>query len=726
MPIRHFIIPLILAHPLAVLAQRPEGEHDVPVTSADTVIQLHHAEVKAKRSTTTIKATADGSIIWNTSHLNLLPRIMGNADPIHYSQLLPGVQTNNEYHSNINVQGCDNAHSTITIEGVPIYNAVHLLGIFSTFNASHFTALTLRKTAADALHPARLGAQLNMELPVPASDSLPPGDAKSRLATADLEVGLVSTQGTVRIRPDSQTLVTVSGRLSYLERLYGPLLRAGGIDVHYTFGDLNATIARRQKRHTILVDTYYGLDVATFTSGGDVDANFDSRWGNNAQALHWNVDLEHGTLRTTAYHTAYASRFALDMLSASTSLPAHIDEVAIATHYALPTQSRITSPRHAPTAGSALFTVGFEALYRRALPQQPVSESNNSLTTDIASLQHGIELALPLQYTLPLGHHPAHSFNATLGFRPTLYTTLSSPERRYTNKALNPSLRIDYAHGPFSAALTAAVRHQYTFQTGFSDAGLPSEFWLLADDQRRAQSAHGLAAEANLWLPGRTWRISVDAYYKALFDQIEYDGTVFSILTTDYRLDDLLRPGRGYNWGASVMIVHTAGPLTGWAAYSYTRAQRQFSMPNVPVGQKAEGAGEHFPASHERPHEFNAVVTYNIRSHWALSATLVAASGTPFTAPTAFYLLAGNLISQFGKHNGNRLPPYVRADVSASYKWTRRRATHSVNLSLYNCTARKNAIFYTISFSKKNKYYNYAPTSFFTSILPSLSYAISF
>ena len=57
-----------------------------------------------------------------------MPQILGNADPMHYAQMLPGVQTNNEYQGGIHVQGCDNEHNQITIGGVPVYNAVHLLG----------------------------------------------------------------------------------------------------------------------------------------------------------------------------------------------------------------------------------------------------------------------------------------------------------------------------------------------------------------------------------------------------------------------------------------------------------------------------------------------------------------------------------------------------------------------------------------------------------------------
>ena len=78
--------------------------------------------------------------------MNDMPHILGNADPIHYVQTLPGVQTNGEFDAGIHIQGCDNQHNHIGIDGVPLYNVAHLLGFFSVFNASHFQQMLMQKT----------------------------------------------------------------------------------------------------------------------------------------------------------------------------------------------------------------------------------------------------------------------------------------------------------------------------------------------------------------------------------------------------------------------------------------------------------------------------------------------------------------------------------------------------------------------------------------------------
>ena len=58
--------------------------------SLDTVV------VKGNTFSRTVRNRADGSFVWDMQMMDFLPKIMGNADPMHYAQMLPGIQTNNE------------------------------------------------------------------------------------------------------------------------------------------------------------------------------------------------------------------------------------------------------------------------------------------------------------------------------------------------------------------------------------------------------------------------------------------------------------------------------------------------------------------------------------------------------------------------------------------------------------------------------------------------------
>ena len=158
--------------------------------------QLQDVEVKGKRLRSHLKALDDASIV-DMSLMDYMPRILGNADPIHYAQLLPGVQTNSEYDAGLHVQGCDNSHNYVSLDGVPIYNATHLLGFFSIFNASHFSEMSLTKSSTSASFPNRLGGSVDMLTPtwIYGEDSLQANGKHGEIA-----VGPMSSQGTVKDR----------------------------------------------------------------------------------------------------------------------------------------------------------------------------------------------------------------------------------------------------------------------------------------------------------------------------------------------------------------------------------------------------------------------------------------------------------------------------------------------------------------------------------------------
>ena len=115
------------------VTDRAQAQDDTRVYAIDTLV------VSAKRTTSYLKGNANQEIQWDMNMMHHLPKILGNADPMHYTQLLPGVQTNSEYNSGLYVQGCDNSHNLVAIEGVPIYNASHLLVYgFFTFGTACF------------------------------------------------------------------------------------------------------------------------------------------------------------------------------------------------------------------------------------------------------------------------------------------------------------------------------------------------------------------------------------------------------------------------------------------------------------------------------------------------------------------------------------------------------------------------------------------------------------
>ncbi len=63
-----------------------------------------------------------------------LPAILGEVDIVKILQLKPGVKNAGEGLAGFYVRGGGADQNFVTLDGIPIYNANHLLGLFSIFN----------------------------------------------------------------------------------------------------------------------------------------------------------------------------------------------------------------------------------------------------------------------------------------------------------------------------------------------------------------------------------------------------------------------------------------------------------------------------------------------------------------------------------------------------------------------------------------------------------------
>lgn len=645
---------------------------------------MDSVQVTATRRTLQMRKDREGNVVLDMTLLSQLPQMLSNADPMHYAQMLPGVQTNNEYQGGIHVEGCDNEHNEVSVEGVPLYNVTHLLGFFSTFNASHYKSMSLTEGVHRSAAPNRLGAQLTMSH----------GEERPDTVSGELSLGMISSQGTLRLPMGRKGVLRLSGRGSYINLVYKPWMRNEGNEIRYSFHDFNATYVHRvNERHTLLADAYVGGDRARM-GDGDYLADIQDRWGNAMGALHWKyADPAKASVHTTLYTTTYGNELALAMAQA---------------HYRL--TSRITDVALRSTMERGGLSLGAEAVAHLIMPQRIMKGDGEADHEAGERSQTAWEGSLHGDYELTLARH----YKVRAGLRACLYR---GGDRTYAS--LNPSLSVSRMWGNTRFSLQYALRHQYLFQSGFSDMGLPTEFWFAAGKGRRPQYAHGVHAKSETYLWEGAFQLSVGAYVKRLIRQVEYSGTVFDLINTQYRLEDNLMEGKGMNYGWHVMLSKCKGKLTGWVSYAWGRARRTYVM---------DGQKETYPANHDRTHELNVVATWSPSRHWNIGGTLVMCTGTPFTAPVSMYFLNGNLVTEMDRHNACRLRTYCRVDLSATYKWhSPRGREQGVNLSLYNANCRSNDLFHYVRVAGEDKkLLYYKSVGFVAPVLPSLGYYIRF
>ena len=655
---------------------------------------LQAVEIRGKRLRSQLREIEGTSII-SMSLMDEMPHILGNADPLHYAQLLPGVQTNSEYDAGLHIQGCDNSHNYVSLGGAPVYNAAHLLGFFSIFNAGHFSEMSLQKSPVSASFPNRLGGRVDMLTPtwLAAEDSLLVGAVHG-----ELSVGPMSSQGTLRLPVGKRSLLLLSARAAYLNLLYSKWLEVDGDEVKYDFSDYNLSyITQLDDANVLKFEGYWGYDNMKI---GQASHGLQGKlkWNNTMAALHWYSRSKDGleerkkdwSMEQMVYYSRYANRLNVNEYSFQVGMRSFIFDLGYKGNFSC-----------------GRWSVGAEVIRHQLLPQDVGITGNLANYQTDAQHQQATETSAYLQYCLPLGE----KLLMEMGARVSGYHCQKSFYR------VMPHLKFNYDLSQSAKLnLNLGIRNQYLFQTGFSSAGLPTEFWFAADQNHRPQYAYHAALQGEFWFAEKEYRLSVETYYKWLMNQIENNSNMFDILFSSYSFDGSLLHGKGYNYGLNLLLEKRRGKLTGWLSGSLGRAMRKFD------GEQYQGW---YPAGHERIYELNAVATYRINRRVSLGTTYVLASGTPYTKVNYAYLMSGNLVTEYGPHNGGRVKPYMRLDLSASYDFATKGSIRSgINFSLYNVTMHGNDLFYRIKVYDNHVRYN--GFKFLMPIMPSLNYYCKF
>ncbi|MCR5002925.1 MAG: hypothetical protein K5984_01005 [Bacteroidales bacterium] len=635
--------------------------------------EIDSTTVWAKRREGHMKAKSGGALSLEMKQMDLLPKILGTADPMHYATLLPGVQTASEMDGSVHILGSENAHNNIALGNVPIYGASHLLGLFSVFNSDHFESMDYNQNAKAV---SRLGGELKMVLQkkIPEKMSL------------SASLGPVATQATIGLPAGEKCAVFLSGRRSFLNLMYSGILSADNMNLEYGFTDLNATVlCRPTKKDIIQVNGYFGQDDAAILSEAYTITS-DMGWGNKAASADWTRYTVYGKLTQSLYATTFSFDGNLSFESMSIALPSSLES------YGYKVDATI----------GGLNLIG-DIIYHKASPQAP-SNTGSYIADSEPEHQKGWESLLGASYRI----RPLLNLSAEAGLSvPAFFTD-------YKNYVfLDPALSITYhMYEKGKLSLNTGFRHQMLFQTGFSDLGLPVEFWFLAGEHSDPQSSAYITLDYSRSLGHGAWDLTVNAYFKHLDNQIDYDGTAFDLISASYDLDDVLLKGRGNNFGANIMLTRNVGPVTGWISYSFGKALRRF--PEL-------SETEWYPANHERTHELDAVATYT-RGKWDFGGTLVLASGNPFTPAEYVYLFAKQILVNYGEHNSDRLPMYARLDLSANWNCFKTRLGEGgINFSLYNAFGNPNIYAYTIHFSNTKDGFTYQARKSFMRFLPSIS-----
>ena len=248
---------------------------------SETEDLLDEVVVYAKESDENTKGTQMGKIELSMDKIKTIPAFMGEVDILKTIQFLPGVSSGGEGNTGFYVRGGGPDQNLILLDEATVYNASHLFGFFSVFNADAIKNVSLTKGGM----PANYGGRLSSVLDITMKD----GNYKS--FQGDGGIGLIASRLTLQgpIKEDTASYI-ISGRRTYIDVLAEPFIPESSPSKGsgYYFFDLTAKVNwRLSDKDRLYLSSYFGRDIFSFQNK-DLDFNFKVPWGNATASLRWN------------------------------------------------------------------------------------------------------------------------------------------------------------------------------------------------------------------------------------------------------------------------------------------------------------------------------------------------------------------------------------------------------------------------------------------------------
>ncbi|MFD1467692.1 TonB-dependent receptor domain-containing protein [Hymenobacter caeli] len=695
-----------------------DGQLDVEV--AEDITALKEVLIEAEKDKN-VAGMQMGLERLDLKTLRQVPTAFGETDVLRVVMLLPGVKTIGEGSTGISVRGGATDQNLILFNDATIYNPSHLFGFFSAFNSDLLKSVELYKSAI----PARYGGRISSVLDIATRD----GNNKQFAGTGG--IGLLTSHLTLEgPLAKGKSSFLVGGRTSYSDWLLHTLPSQALRQSAASFYDLSAHITHEFNEHNTVYATGY-LSHDRFKLATDTAYAYDNR----AASLKWKHifgNKLYGVLTGTGSEYQYRITNDKNPVNAS-ALTFGIGQVGLQAdfsyfHNATHTVEFGGSTLRYRTAPGTLAPLGSASLVvPDALPREQAQESA-LYASDQINLTPRLAVYLGLRYSLyqALGPRDVAQYApgeppSPGGARDTLHYGAGAAVATYHGPEYRVSVRYALADNASVKASYNRTR-QYISQLSNTATVSPTDIWKLSDAYIRPQVGDQVALGYYHNFKHNTIETSVETYYKAVHDFVDYKSGASLLLNHHLETDLVNAEGKAY--GVELSIKKITGKINGWLSYTYAR-----SLVRVNPGTPADriNGGEYYPSNFDKPHDVTLVGNYRFSKRFSTSLNFNYSTGRPITLPLATYVIGGAERVYYSDRNAYRVPDFYRVDLGLNIEGghkVKRLARSSWTVSVYNLTGRKNP--YSVYFKSVDGKISGYQLSLFGQPIPSVTYNFKF
>lgn len=666
--------------------------------------------------------------------------LMSSPDLVKTLQRSSGVSEGLELMSGMFVHGGNGDENLFMLDGTPLYDINHALGLFSSFNPDVVKNVDFYKSG----FPARYGGRLSSVVDVRTKD----GDTEHlhgsyRIGMLDAGVHL---EGPLQ---KGKTSYNIGLRRSYADMFMWmvPLID-DDVSIGCYFMDLNAKVTHKFNQRSKVAlslylgeDNYHVKDVWEEDNGEDKhwkeQTNYKLKWGNFNTALDWNYLF---SPRLFADFTAVYTRN-------RSKLYGYDDERIIATDV---NDNYITHVEH--SYDNTIDDVGYRAAFDfRPNPSHhirfghdytchifrpqtvrlhdywgndgmmdtvKINSQNRHLSHEL-SVYAEDEMLLSSRWSLNAGFH-ASLFNIS--------------GKTFVN--VDPRLALKYQLSntvSLKASLTRMTQYMHKLSNTY--LSLPTDYWVPTTSRLRPMYAWQAAAGIYCQ-PNSHWTLSLEGYYKQSHNILQYNSW-YGIEPPADRWDQIVMDGKGLFYGMELDAAYRTERLQLTGSYTLSWNKRRYD--------------DYYPDWYydkfDNRHKVNLSLRYKFGKKSSMFAAWSYHSGYHTTVPTQIMVQPGypdgdgkfdsdaflgifNYNGSFAHSRPNNvaLPDYHRLDIGFDFRHTTKKHHNERiwNISVFNLYCRRNPLYMTVYYNPLKERYEASTTCFIPFLLPSCSYTIKF
>ena len=673
-----------------------------------------------------VLTTQTGKRTFTPADINNGFALLSSPDLVKTMQRTSGVNAGVDLASGLYVHGGGNDENLFLLDGTPLYQTNHSLGLFSAFNSDIIKNVDFYKSGFPARYSGRISSITDIRT----------RDGNMERLHGAFSLGLLD--GRMQVEGPivkGRTSFNLSLRRSWIDVLLRPAcaLASSGSDtdkddIGYLFYDFNAKVTHRLAGGSMLwASVYSGRDSYLVdhkdmwnTNTNDTKNRF--AWGNTTVTFGSDITLS-PTLYMQAMLTATYSH------SRQKYHETDYDDIDTRMRRLNYIDMRLNRTQMADIGAHADFTytpahgqrLHFGAsLTRHQFRPQTTREAfyfgdpaTGCDTTDVSSRVNVVshEATFYAEDEMRLTGRLSANIGASLTF-----TAVKG--RTYT--MFDPRLAVKWQMGACaSVKLSYTHMSQSIHRMASSFLEMPTDFWVPTTDKIRPTQSHQWAAGVYAQ-PSPRLTVSVEAYYKHTVHLLQYRNWM-GLQPSATNWDRDVADGCGRAYGIEGDAAYTHGGTTVQAAYTLSWSRRLF--------------GDIYPSWYDDQFDNRHKIDISVRHDFSRRLSVYAAwtyhSGNRTTMPVGYAVgptLPGSSYNAdyiYDRPNNFRLPAYHRLDVGANFRRVTRRGRERVwNVSVYNAYCHLNTMYVDVRLGDNGQFC--AKCRGYVPLIPSVSYTLKF